>query len=208
MGSKRDLARRLAAVDGFADPTPVLEQYPTPSEVAAHLVHVADLQGDLDDRTVIDLGTGTGMLALAAACRTPKRVVGVEIDPEALALARANERRVDTPTAVEWVLADATDPPFRSTGATALMNPPFGAQRGNEHADRRFLASASELAAVSYSIHNAGSRTFVESFADDRSGTVTHAFEVTLDVDRQFAFHDDARRELPAEAYRIEWSHL
>jgi putative methylase len=206
MGSKRALARRLASVEDFADPIPDLEQYPTPGEVAAHLVHLADLQGDLEGRTVIDLGSGTGMLALATTFRGAGTVLGVEIDPDALAVAAANERRVDVPTSVEWVRADATNPPFRVTDATILMNPPFGAQHGNEHADRGFLETAVELSTVSYSIHNAGSRDFMESFVTDHGGTVTHAFAVTLDVDRRFPFHDEATRALPAEAYRIEWS--
>jgi putative methylase len=85
------------------------------------------------------------------------------------------------------------------------MNPPFGAQHGNEHADRAFLATAAGLADVSYSIHNAGSREFVEAFAADNGGEVTHAFEATFDLDRQFDFHEADEKELRTEVYRIVW---
>jgi putative methylase len=204
MASRRALERRLDGLAGFADPSAALEQYPTPPDVAAHLLHLADLQNDLEG-TVVDLGTGTGVLALAAATRAPERVVGVERDPDALAVAVENERAVAAPTAVEWVLGDATRAPLCLTDATVVGNPPFGAQDGNEHADRAFLETAASLASVSYTLHNAGSREFVESFAADRGGTVTHAFAVDFDVDRQFAFHTDDRRTIDAEAYRIEW---
>ena len=94
MASKRSLATKLGVVAGFEDPRLALEQYPTPPDLAAHVVHLADLHDDVDGRTVLDLGTGTGMLALAAALRGPARVLGVELDRAALTTATANERRV------------------------------------------------------------------------------------------------------------------
>lgn len=204
---KAALERRLARVEGFADPRAEFEQYPTPADVAAHLVHLADVQGDLAGRTVLDLGTGTGMLALGAACRGAARVLALDRDPAALARARENERRVDPATRVSWLLADATRAPLCPARAetTVLMNPPFGAQSGNEHADRAFLATASELASVSYSLHNSGSRAFVEAFADDEGGEVTHAFRVEFALPRQFDHQTSERAAIDAEAFRIRW---
>jgi putative methylase len=175
--------------------------------LAAHVVHTADLNGDIEDHLVVDLGTGTGMLALGAALRGPARVVGVDIDRTVLTTAAENRRRVGTTTPVGWVCADATDAPLRPGGpTTVVMNPPFGAQDSNEHADRAFLATAVRLADVSYSVHNAGSTEFVESFAADNGGSVTHAFRAELDIDRQFAFHDAETETVDAEVYRIKWS--
>jgi len=199
------LERRLDRAEGFAEPRVALEQYPTPPDVAAHLLHFAAMQGDLADRTVIDLGAGTGVLALGAACLGPRRVLAVERDADAIATARANGARVDPDASVTWLRGDASRPPLRTDDATVVMNPPFGAQTGQEGADRTFLAAASDLAAVSHSIHNAGSKAFVESFAGDNGGTVTHAFRVRLALDRQFAFHEADSREVPALAVRIAW---
>lgn len=207
MGDKRALAERLYGLVGFDTPRLDLEQYPTPPELAAHLLHLADLQGDIAGQTIVDLGTGTGVLALAAACRGPARVLGLERDPSALAVARENEQTVDPPRSVEWLLGDATRPPLcPETATTVLMNPPFGAQDGNEHADREFLAAAASLADVSYSVHNEGSRAFVESFAADNAGEVTHAFAAELDLDRQFPFHESDTHTVDAEVFRIEWA--
>ena len=207
MATKAALETQLAVVAGFENPRVGLEQYPTPPELAAHVVHVADLNGDVEGRTVVDLGSGTGMLALGAALRGPKRVVGVEIDREALETARENRRRVGTTTSVEWVQGDATDPPLCPDGpTTVVMNPPFGAQKGSAHADRAFLATAAAIADVSYSIHNEGSTEFVEAFADDEGGEVTHAFRAELTLDRQFPFHTEDEKTQAVEVYRIEWS--
>lgn len=205
MSTRRQLAQQLGVVAGFESPTIELEQYRTPPEIAAHLIHVADLQGDVENRTVVDLGTGTGMLSLAAALRGPHRVVGVDLDRDALGTAKRNERRVGTTADVAWIQADATDVPLSVDDTTVVMNPPFGAQQGNEHADREFLVAAARIAAVSYSIHNEDSRDFVESFAADNGGEVTHAFQAELDLDRQFEFHEEESRALDAEVFRIEW---
>ncbi len=207
MATKAALETQLAVVAGFENPRVSLEQYPTPPGLAAHVVHVADLNGDIEGRTVLDLGTGTGMLALGAALRGAARVVGVDVDRAALSTARENRIRVGTTTPVHWVQADATRSPIATTErTTVVMNPPFGAQRGHEHADRAFLATAAEVADVSYSIHNAGSTEFVEAFAADNGGEVTHAFEATFDLERQFEFHEEERKELRTEVYRIVWN--
>ena len=221
MSSVSALAQRLGVVAGFEDPQVGLEQYPTPPDLAAHLIHVADLQGDVEGQRVIDLGTGTGMLALGAALRGPASVVGIDVDPDPLRTARENERRVGTTADVSWVRADATDAPLHSraesdagtdepaheddTATTVVMNPPFGAQNANEHADRAFLATAARMATVSYSVHNADSSNFVESFADDNGGAVTRAYGAELDLPRRFEFHDADSRTVDAEVFRIAW---
>jgi len=68
------------------------------------------------------------------------------------------------------------------------------------------VAAAADVADVSYSIHNSGSRAFVESFATDRGGELTHAFAAEFDVDRQFDFHTSERETLDVEAFRVEWA--
>lgn len=205
MASKRALERRLDTLASFVEPDVELEQYPTDARLAATVVHLADLQGDLK-RQVVDLGTGTGILALAAALRGAQRVVGIERDRTALDTARENEQRVEIPSAIDWLLADATRPPLALDEATVVMNPPFGAQRGREHADRAFLEVVADLATVSYSVHNAGSWEFVEAFSVDNGGTVTHAYRATVELDRQFPFHEADQASLPVEVFRIEWT--
>ncbi|MDG5775394.1 METTL5 family protein [Haloarculaceae archaeon H-GB2-1] len=206
MSTKRALAQQLGVVAGFDDPQVSLEQYRTPPELAATLVHTADLQGDVEDHVVVDLGCGTGMLALGAVLRGPTQVVGLDVDPAPLATAIENERRVAAASSVSWVRADATRAPLCPDGpTTVLMNPPFGAQAGNEHADRAFLATASEIADVSYSIHNEGSKEFVESFAADNHGAVTHAFAAEFELPHQFEFHEKDDHVVDAEVFRVEW---
>ncbi len=206
MSTKSQLTQQLGVVAGFDDPRVDLEQYRTPPELASYLVHTADLQGDIDDQVVIDLGCGTGMLALAAALRGPATVVGLDIDDSALETAQENTQRVASTTPVSWVRGDATQHPFTPPAeTTVIMNPPFGAQDGNEHADRAFLETTAAIANVSYSIHNAGSAEFVESFAADNGGTVTHAYSAEFTLPKQFDHQQEESRDIDVELFRIEW---
>jgi putative methylase len=212
MSSKASLETELAVVSGFESPQIKLEQYPTPPEIAAHVIHIADLQDDIIDRTIIDLGTGTGMLALGAAFRGPNQIIGIDIDRSALQIAQTNQSRVGTTASIEWILADATQLSFypqaiqNNDPVTVVMNPPFGAQHGQKHTDRAFLTTAARIADVSYSIHNSGSQSFIESFVADEGGIITHAFEASFTLNRQFEFHDASSTNIDTEVYRINWT--
>lgn len=206
MATKRELEGQLAVVAGFENPQTALEQYPTPPTLAAHVIHLADLHDDIEGRTVLDLGAGTGMFTLGAALRGPARVIAVELDSDPLTTAVENRRRVGTRTPIHWLQADGTDLPLSiPEPVTVVMNPPFGAQNGHEGADRGFLTTVAETAAVSYSVHNAGSEEFIRAFAADNGGEVTHAFSADFDLDNQFDHHETETHTIDSEVYRIEW---
>jgi putative methylase len=130
----------------------------------------------------------------------------VDIDDGPLATARDNEAKVATESSVSWVRADATQLPLATDDpVTIIMNPPFGAQAGNEHADRSFLETAADTATVSYSLHNAGSAEFVRSFAADHGGEVTHAYSAEFRLPKTYDHHREDSRTIEAELFRIEW---
>ena len=206
MSLKATLERQLAEVTDFPDPDVELEQYRTPERVAAHVLALADLQDDLEGRRVVDLGTGTGMLALGAALLEPSRVVGIELDRSVLDIARRNEAALAPGTSVDWVQGDASSAPLCSADWTVVANPPFGSHADNRHADRAFLETIAEIGRVSYTIHNEGSAEFVEAFSMDNGGRVTHAYAVEFPLPRQFMHHEADRQSIQAELFRIEWN--
>lgn len=199
------IERHLAALDTFENPRADLEQYTTPATLASRLIHLAALQDDLD-RPVVDLGTGTGMLAIGAALAAAPRVIALDRDAPTLSTARRNERSVPTATTIDWLTGDATQPPLPpGLAVTVLMNPPFGAQTTQTHADRAFLTATADIAVVSYSIHNVESLEFLEAFTDDHDATITHAYAAEIDVPPQFPWHSQDRTAIPVELVRIEW---
>ncbi|MDZ7688665.1 MAG: METTL5 family protein [Halobacteriales archaeon] len=192
----KEVEMELQRLEGFESPEARLEQYETPAPLASRLLHLAWSRGDLDG-WVLDLGCGTGVLGIGAALYGA-RVVGVDVDRNALEAARRNAESANVAERTDWVHGEVNTLPVRRVD-TVVMNPPFGAQKRG--ADRPFLRAAEEVADVVYTVHNEGSRDFVESFVD---GELTDAFETTVGLKHRFEFHDEEERENVVEVYRIE----
>ncbi len=197
----RQLEMTLQGLAGFSCPRPALEQYSTPAPLAARLLFLASSQGDLEGRSVLDLGTGTGVLACGAALLGAARVTGVEIDPSPLVVARENGARLEVE--VEWIEGDVADlPPLVRDQVfdTVVMNPPFGAQV--RHADRPFVDAALAHGRTVYGIFNAGTLPFLTTYIGER-GECTDAIAATLTLPRTMRHHTRDRIELPVECVRI-----
>ncbi len=198
---RKNLEIELEDIKGFRNPSPRLEQYETPPELASHVLHVALLNGDIRDNTiVIDLGCGTGILAIGAAL-IGARSIGLDLDRDVLEIAKENADIFDVEKQIKWIHGDVRQHPFKpiqEKKRTVIMNPPFGSQKRG--ADRPFLNTAEKIGDVIYTIHNEGSLDFVEAFTD---GEITHAFKASIDIPKKFYFHQKKVEETEVEVYRI-----
>ncbi len=199
------LERLLENLEGFSDPSALLEQYRTPAPLAARLLFHAAMRGDIEGKRVCDLGCGSGILAIGAALLGAREVVALEIDPDVLGIARRNADRAGVE--IHFLEADIKNPEIHTlAGAcdTIVMNPPFGAQQ--IHADRPFIDAALAIAPVTYGIFNAGSRSFIRTYLAGR-GEIDEVIGGLLPIRRTFAFHRDEIREIPVEICRIVSNH-
>ncbi len=198
---KRKLEMLLEQVKGFERPDVSREQYATPATVAAEMLYFAFMNNDLDG-SVIDLGCGTGMLAIGTSllqrdAGVIQKIIGIDSDITALVTARDNARSLGA--SVEWICCDIRDACGHFD--TVVMNPPFGAQeKGN---DRPFLDKALELGCVIYSIHNAGSQSFIESYIRGR-GIITDVITLKFPIRHTFKFHKKEIAYIDVELYRIK----
>lgn len=196
----RQLEMLLERVSGFDNPSAEREQYQTPAPLAARLVHMAMMAGDIAGCTVLDLGSGTGILAIGAAFLGAE-VTAVEDDVEAIRIAGANAR--DLGCNIRFIRTDVTSEEALTLVPncdTVIMNPPFGAQA--EHADRPFIDLALQKAVTIYGIFNAGSGPFISSYIRGR-GEIIASIEAGLTIPRIFRFHSRDRHEIPVEIYII-----
>ncbi len=195
---RSDLVRMLADVPLPERPRPDLEQVVTPAESAADLALAAVRWGGLEGRSVLDLGAGTGRLAIAAALLGARPVTAVEIDPDLVEVARAAARRAGVDVEVRAEHVERTDVP----ADVVLMNPPFGAQRA--HADRPFWDTGFRLAR--WSIHAyalADSRTFIARRAVAARAHVLETLPVAWDLPRIFPHHTRRRVTLAVDRWAI-----
>ncbi len=187
----RELEILLERVEGFTAPSPFLEQYQTPATVAARLLFHAYMKGDIEGRTVCDLGCGTGILSIGACLLGASRVTGVDIDPAAIEVAERNSRSFNvSPVFFAGDIADQKMAARLGPADTVVMNPPFGAQR--RHADRPFIDLALSIAGSVYGIFNGGTLAFVREYAGERA-VVEEVVSGTFPLRRTFCFH---RREI------------
>lgn len=77
---------------------------------------------DLDGRAVLDVGTGTGVLAIAAALRGAHPVVGVDVDPDAVEVADANATTNGVHLDLRCGSIDAVDSTFDVVVANLLTH--------------------------------------------------------------------------------------
>jgi putative methylase len=196
---KRYLEIMLQGIAPYSNPKLSLEQYTTPADLAAELLFRACyVYGDIAGKSVIDLGTGTGRLAIGASVLGAKYVLGIDIDLESLQAALSNSRRLGMNP--DWALSDISC--IRGEFDTVIMNPPFGTKR--EHSDMKFLQVALRLGKVVYSIHKSATHSFVSRWLRDHGAKFEMVMVAEMALSHQFPFHKRRRYLVSVQVFRIE----
>lgn len=198
-----DLERILQKVGPHPSPKAFLEQYTIPVDVASEMLFVAAyVNDDVLSKKIVDLGCGTGRLAIGAAFLGAAEVVGVDVDRSGIEMGRTYASKLGLKDRVSWLVGDISA--VHGSFDTVLQNPPFGVQRRT--VDMRFLATALRLASRIYSLHKsgAGNRAFIKRFIEAKGGRVTSIFQMKLIIPRMFEFHTKRTHEVYVDLYRIE----
>ena len=146
----KQLECALNEVETFEKPKVLLEQYPTRPHLAACMLHsIESTYGGLDGKTVADLGCGTGVLSIGARLLGATAVIGFDIDPDAIEIAKRNleefglDIQEENDGYCDFILKDVTQAyssifdtectfsqkeysQFSGKFDTVIMNPPFG----------------------------------------------------------------------------------
>jgi putative methylase len=195
---KKRLEIVLSKLKSFQSPKIDLEQYSIPANLAAEMLYLAgSIYDDIYGKSVLELGTGAGRLAIGAHLLGAKRVVGVDVDPSAIAIARSNG--VEVGIKIEWVIADIEA--IRGSFDTVIMNPPFGTRM--RHKDRVFLSKALDIGKVVYSLHKRSTRRYLLDFIASKGGIIHGLFEFDLEIPHMFSFHEQEKYSVEVDFYRI-----
>ncbi|MEA3429668.1 MAG: METTL5 family protein [Nanoarchaeota archaeon] len=227
MVTKSRLAIILSKLKVFKDAKIKLEQYPTDSEIAAEVLWNAYLQGDIEGKTIADLGCGTGILGIGALILGAKYVYFVDIDEDALDICNSNldsikdilqdvrgsidnnnnnpkdivrENIIDNVNS-QYIVKKCKVSSFKENVDTVIQNPPFGAKVKN--ADREFLEKAFEIGKAIYSMHNATTKKFIQKFADERKSRITHYWEFQFPLKQSMKYHTKRITRITVGCWRI-----
>ena len=184
MNSKKELEVILSKLKQIDLPKVELEQYFTPSNIAAEVLWLAFMNGDIRDKIVADLGCGNGILGIGAALLGAKRIIFLDADHSSIMAAKHNFKNFKLKNAL-FLNKDITH--FNNKVDTVIQNPPFGVQ--NEHADRIFLIKAMKLSDIVYSFHKLESRKFIEALARDYDFRLNSLLKFKFEIKKTQKFH-------------------
>ena len=194
---QRDLEIKLQKLDGFKDPKAHLEQYSTPAKVAADILYTAHAFGDIEGKSVIDLGCGAGIFSIGACLLGADNVLGCDIDSDIIDIARINAESAKCPVNFDCMPVEEAPGEWE----TCIMNPPFGAQK--KHADLPFLDKAMKISNVIYSLHNTGTLPFLSKRIEKAGLLLDLKKNYKFEIRHTFEFHRKEKAEISVTLLRI-----
>ena len=187
----RSLESDLSQLTYFTSPNFKLEQYQTPPRLAAEILHAIDSNCEyIEGKVVLDLGCGTGILGLGCARLGASRVIGVDIDPEAVEVAKRNASDVGLSSNISFLTKDVkeldstTDIPLDID--LVVMNPPFGTKSAI-HMDYEFVQKGLQFAGMVFSLHKSSTRKFWQNTVDWKVKVLNP--DIQFPIEREFKFH-------------------
>ena len=229
ISKKKHLEMILENVPKHPNPKVELEQYSTPATIAADLIWNAYALGDIDNMSVLDLGCGTGIFAIASSLMGASYSLGVDIDDESIALAKNTKNAIfqqhdiDSSNA-NFIVGDINS--FNSISDllnesnfnnidnnesslnrfdTLIQNPPFGSQeKGTRHADRKFMDFAVNSADVIYSFHMKNTEEFIIDYYRKLGAEVSHKLVYKFPIPKIYDFHSEDSRDVKVIVLRVE----
>lgn len=182
---QKELEITLSKLHNFEKPKIQLEQYQTPPRLVAMISWRAFQLGDIENKTVADFCCGTGLFAISASLLGSSKVYGIEIDKEALEIAKRNARITEVD--ITFLNSDVRQTNLKVD--TILMNSPFGIQ--GTHKDQIFLQSALKNSKVCYSIHLHQQKNieFLTNFVQKHSKEVKEVISAEFEIPKTYSFH-------------------
>ena len=182
---KKELEILLQKVPLPNKPVPHLEQYMTPANIAADILFTAHLFGDIENKIIIDLGCGTGIFSVGAILTGAKKVIGIDVDKDIIKIAKEYAEKNNLK--IEFRVQDVKDVDIKCD--TILMNPPFGAQKSNQKADRKFIEKGFEISQTIYSLHHKKTIPFLEKMISSLNGEIIFQKDYDFPIKWMFDFH-------------------
>jgi len=192
----------LSKVNEHPEPKVSLEQYTLVSEEVSDLLWTIEtVFGDISRKVLVDLGCGTGRLAIGSALLGASYVIGVDIDEVALRVAANSAKKLGVEDRTSWILGSVKNLNLRAD--VVIQNPPYGVKR--EGADRPFLEAALRIAPIVYSLHKSGQRNrrFLKRFIKDLDGVIDRIIPLKVTIKPIFKFHTKRSYKVDVDLYRI-----
>tara|TARA_B100000767_G_scaffold41125_1_gene34845 strand:+ start:647 stop:1282 length:636 start_codon:yes stop_codon:yes gene_type:complete len=182
-----------------------LEQYSTEGDLAAFWILAIDQLDNLENKTVVDLGSGNGVLGLGTAYLGASKVFLIEADEEASLISKQNAEKVNHKlvTEIETIHAlignQEIQIPVQSD--IVVMNPPWGFQ--TERADRPLLEFAFSLDATAIYVLHSTKAKHLQAIAKDFGYEGEIVFETDFRLPPIYSHHSKKKTTTDARCWRF-----
>ncbi|XP_023329741.1 methyltransferase-like protein 5 [Eurytemora carolleeae] len=201
----KELESHLQEVEEFESPKILLEQYPTRPHIAACMIHtMASSFDDIENRSILDLGCGCGVLSIGCVMLGAGAVTGVDIDPEALDTFQQNIVDFDMENVdLVNIGVKEVDKVLRQKFEVVIMNPPFGTKH-NKGLDMLFLEQGLKLATRAvYSLHKTSTRDHVLKKAESWGAKPQVVAELRYDLPATYKHHKKSSVDIHVDFIRF-----
>ena len=191
---KKQLEIELSKIiDDFKEPKIKFEQYMTPPEIAAFMIHYAWMRGEIENKKIIDIGAGTGMLGIGAAF-LGGNVTMIEIDKDAYEILKNNVAKTDHE--IRLINKNIFDFDFDEEYDTALINPPFGIKSKNKDMD--FIVKASKISKHIFSIHDGSesNKNNIKSLFEKHNLKIIESLMMDFSLKSTYPWHEEKNKIL------------
>ena len=191
---KKQLEIELSKIiDDFKEPKIKFEQYMTPPEIAAFMIHYAWMRGKIENKKIIDIGAGTGMLGIGAAF-LGGNVTMIEIDKDAYEILKNNVAKTDHE--IRLINKNIFDFDFDEEYDTALINPPFGIK--SENKDMDFIVEASKISKHIFSLHDGSesNKNNIKSLFEKNNLEIMESLMMDFSLKSTYPWHEEKNKIL------------
>jgi len=201
--SKKDLEIILSKLQNFEQPSWELEQYATPSNIAAEWVWSMAIKKEVQGKVILDAACGPGIIGIGLLLLGASKVFFVDKDEKVMKICKQNyaaiKREYEIGPAV-FIVQDIAE--FNEKVDIVVQNPPFGTK--NKHIDKLFLEKAFSASPLIYSMHKLSTQSFVEAISRDHGFTITEVGEYDFPIKAAFTFHTKPVRKIEVGLWRME----
>jgi len=205
----KNLAIILSRLKVFDKPDFTLEQYPTDSEIAFEVLHNADMHNEINDKNMLDLGAGAGILGIGCLLLGAKRVYFVDKDKKALNILKKNLLLIEKQLSIKLIdkaviiekdvsMIDSKD--FKDIDLI-VQNPPFGTK--NKGIDTMFLKKAMEISSIVYSFHKFETREYVERIINSNGFKLSALWRFKFLLRNTMSYHTKNKEYIDVGCFKI-----
>ncbi len=129
-----------------------------------------------------------------------KKVIGIDIDEKSIEIARKYAKKINQK--ITFKVQSIKDVDISCD--TVIMNPPFGAQKENIKADRKFLEKSFKIGSIIYSLHLSKTISFIEKMIKSMGGEINFSKNYSFPIKHTFDFHEKRYVKYDVRLIRIK----